>query len=213
MKIKSKKTLGVWLFCALLLVLIAVPVVRIVHDYPAINLPTERGAQRVAVVLGAKTRGDVMSNVLRTRVDEAITLYQSGQVQHLIFTGGFRDKDPECDSSESHLARTYAVRQGVPDSAIRIEVVSTDTYSNIEQAKRIIDQQGFTEVLLVSDRCHLARAQMMARDLGMTVQPAPVRHSAFQSNLAKLGFVLREWVKTWAYCLGWRRDSSIRARG
>ena len=208
---KSKIALGI--FVTVLCAWLVAPIMRIIHTYPPVNLPTEHGAQRVAVVLGAKTRADTMSNVLRARVDEAIALYQSGQVQHLIFTGGFRDKDPEHEPSESNLARAYAMGRGIPSSAIFIEKFSTDTYSNLEQAKRIIDQQGFTEVLLVSDRWHLARAQMMARDLGVTVQPAPVRHSVFQSNLAKLGFVLREWVKTWAYCLGWRRDSSIRARG
>ena len=201
---KSKIALGI--FVTVLCAWLVAPIMRIIHTYPPVNLPTERGAQRVAVVLGAKTRGDTMSNVLRARVDEAIVLYQSGQVQHLIFTGGFRDKDPEHEPSESNLARAYAMGRGIPSSAIFIEKFSTDTYSNLEQAKRIIDQQGFVEVLLVSDRWHLVRAQMMARDLGMKVQAAPLRHSAFQSNLAQLEFVLREWVKTWAYCLGWRRN-------
>ena len=133
---KSKIALGI--FVTVLCAWLVAPIMRIIHPYPPVNLPTERGAQRVA--------------------------------------------------------------------AIFIEKFSTDTYSNLEQAKRIIDQQGFVEVLLVSDRWHLVRAQMMARDLGMKVQAAPVRHSAFQSNLAQLEFVLREWVKTWAYCLGWRRN-------
>ena len=205
MKIKSKKTLGVWLFCALLLVWIAVPAVRIIHAYPPVNLPTEHGVRRVAVVLGAKTHDHEMSNALRARVDEAVALYQSGQVQYLIFTGGFRDKDPSREPSESSLARTYALRQGIPNHTIQIEEVSIDTYSNIEQAKHIIEREGFVEVLLISDRWHLARAQRMAQDLGLSVIPAPVRHSVFQSYRSKIDFVLREWLKIWAYRLGWRR--------
>ncbi|MBS1174255.1 MAG: multidrug transporter [Burkholderiaceae bacterium] len=201
---KSKIALG--MFVTVLCAWLVAPIMRIIHTYPPVNLPTEHGAQRVAVVLGAKTRGGVMSNVLRARVDEAIALYQSGQVQHLIFTGGFRDKDPAREPSESHLARAYAMGRGIPNSVIWIEEFSTDTYSNIQQAKHIIEQQKFAEVLLVSDRWHLARAQKMAQDLGLSVVPVPVRHSVFQSYPTKIGFVLREWLKTWAYCLGWRRN-------
>ena len=184
---------------------LALPIVAIVHDYPLVNLPTEQGVRRVAVVLGAKTRGDMMSNVLRARVDEAIVLYRSGQVQHLIFTGGFRDKDSAREPSESYLAWAYALYHGVPSNAIQIEEFSTDTYSNIKQAKHIIEHEKFIEVLLVSDRWHLARAQKMAQDLGLAVIPVPVRHSVFKSYGLKIDFVLREWLKIWAYRLGWRR--------
>ncbi len=205
MKIMSKRALGV--LGVVLCVWLALPIAAIVHDYPPINLPTEPSRSRVAVVLGAKTHGHEMSNALRARVDEAIALYQSGQVQHLIFTGGFRDKDPLREPSESSLARTYALRQGVSNQAIQIEEVSIDTYSNIEQAKLIIEREGFVEALLVSDRWHLARAQTIAQDLGLSVIPAPVMHSAFQSYRSKIDFVLREWLKIWAYRLGWRRGT------
>ena len=184
---------------------LALPIVAIVHDYPLVNLPTEQGVRRVAVVLGAKTRGDMMSNVLRARVDEAIVLYRSGQVQHLIFTGGFRDNDSAREPSESYLAWAYALYHGVPSNAIQIEEFSTDTYSNIKQAKHIIEHEKFVEVLLVSDRWHLARAQKMAQELGLAVIPVPVRHSVFKSYGSKIDFVLREWLKIWAYRLGWRR--------
>ena len=60
---KSKIALGI--FVTVLCAWLVAPIMRIIHTYPPVNLPTERGAQRVAVVLGAKTRGDTMSNVLR----------------------------------------------------------------------------------------------------------------------------------------------------
>ena len=80
--------------CAILILTIR----AIIQDYPPYRLsdgyssvPLER---RAALVLGAKTQDNVMSNALRARVDYAIELYHTGQVGAVIFTGGFRDKDP-----------------------------------------------------------------------------------------------------------------------
>ena len=93
--------------------------------------------QRAALVLGAKTKDNVMSNALRARVDYAIELYQTGQVGAVIFTGGFRDKDPAREQSESALARDYAVQRGVPTQRIWIEQRSTTTLENLREAQAI----------------------------------------------------------------------------
>lgn len=176
----------------------------IVHDYPPLNSPTSASVRSVAVVLGAKSQGLTMSNVLRSRVDESIALYQSGQVQAVVFTGGYRDKNPQIDASESALARAYAIAHGVPSDMIWMDERSVDTWGNLTQAGALVQQNGWTRVLLVSDRWHLARAQMMANDLGMVTVAAPVRESVYRSDAAQLGFILREVVKIWAYALGWK---------
>lgn len=187
---------------ALLVALCVIMTVRpIIQDYPPFSpsaVPLER---RVALVLGAKTKDDVISNALRARLDYAIELYQSGQVGALIFTGGFRDKDPARESSESELARAYARARGVPNERIWTESVSTTTLENLREARTIIGAQGFTEVALVSDRWHLARAQVMARDLGLVAVPAPTPYSAYRSFWRQTQFVWHElWVR-WAYAL------------
>ena len=159
--------------CAILILTIR----TIIQDYPPYRLsdgyssmPLER---RAALVLGAKTQDNVMSNALRARVDYAIELYQTGQVGAVIFTGGFRDKDPAREQSESALARDYAVQRGVPTQRIWIEQRSTTTLENLREAQAIVNAQGFAQVALVSDRWHLALAQAMARDLDLPVVPAP----------------------------------------
>ena len=187
--------------CAILILTIR----TIIQDYPPYRLsdgyssmPLER---RAALVLGAKTQDNVMSNALRARVDYAIELYQTGQVGAVIFTGGFRDKDPAREQSESALARDYAVQRGVPTQRIWIEQRSTTTLENLREAQAIVNAQGFAQVALVSDRWHLARAQAMARDLGLSVVPAPTPYSVYRSSWPQAKFIGRVLWTRWAYAV------------
>ena len=187
--------------CAILILTIR----TIIQDYPPYRLsdgyssmPLER---RAALVLGAKTQDNVMSNALRARVDYAIELYQTGQVGAVIFTGGFRDKDPAREQSESALARDYAVQRGVPSERIWIEQRSTTTLENLREAQAIVNAQGFAQVALVSDRWHLARAQAMARDLDLPVVPAPTPYSVYRSPWHQAKFIWRELWTRWAYAV------------
>ena len=187
--------------CAILILTIR----TIIQDYPPYRLsdgyssmPLER---RAALVLGAKTQDNVMSNALRARVDYAIELYHTGQVGAVIFTGGFRDKDPAREWSESALARDYAVQRGVPTQRIWIEQRSTTTLENLREAQAIVNAQGFAQVALVSDRWHLARAQAMARDLDLPVVPAPTPYSVYRSSWPQAKFIGRELWTRWAYAV------------
>ena len=187
--------------CAILILTIR----TIIQDYPPYRLsdgyssmPLER---RAALVLGAKTQDNVMSNALRARVDYAIELYHTGQVGAVIFTGGFRDKDPAREWSESALARDYAMQRGVPSERIWIEQRSTTTLENLREAQAIVNAQGFAQVALVSDRWHLARAQAMAHDLGLSVVPAPTPYSVYRSPWHQAKFIWRELWTRWAYAV------------
>lgn len=177
----------------------------IIQDYPPYHLSDGYSGvsreQRAALVLGAKTHDNEMSNVLRARVDYAIELYLMGQVGAVIFTGGFRDKDPARESSESVLARDYAVQHGVLSERIWIEQRSTTTLENLREAQAIVNVQGFTQVVLVSDRWHLARAQAMAHDLGLSVVLAPTPYSAYRSSWRQAQFIGRELWARWAYAV------------
>lgn len=198
MKIKY----GLWMLLAVLglgVAIVLAPLPRIVQDYPPAQVTAAHHPRSVAVVLGAKTKDNLMSNALRARVDTAIEIYQSGQVAYLLFTGGFRDKDPARELSEAELARDYAMTHGIPTERIRIETISVDTRSNLTEAQKIIDREQFSPVLLVSDRWHLARATMMARDMGLNIIPVPTARSAFVSLGAKLRFIVNEWVKIQHY--------------
>jgi uncharacterized SAM-binding protein YcdF (DUF218 family) len=142
-----------------------------------------------ALVLGAGVWDSRPSPVFEERIRHAIYLYREGQVKALIFTGGLGAGDR---LAEAEAARAYALARGVPGEHIYCETVSRITYENIVQASQIVDRQGFTRILVVSDPLHMKRAVAMARDLGLDAHPSPTPTSRYRTWKSKLGFLLRE---------------------
>lgn len=143
-----------------------------------------------AVVLGAAAWGDEPSPVLRERVNHAIHLYKEGYTKLLILTGGRADEE---NQAESEVARSYAIRQGVPASAIRIETKSVITEQNMSYAYELGAKEGVRTWTIVSDPLHMKRAMAMAKHAGMEeAYASPTQTSAYRTTTSKLPFLLRE---------------------
>jgi uncharacterized SAM-binding protein YcdF (DUF218 family) len=127
--------------------------------------------------------------VFAERIKHGIHLYQEGQVEALVFTGGLGRGDR---LTEAEAARAYAIARGVPPEQIYVETVSTVTYENVREAAKIVEQQGFGRVLMVSDPLHMKRSVTTARDLGLDAHPSPTPTSRYRSWWSKLGFLVRE---------------------
>src|SRR5687768_3339266 len=82
----------------------------------------------VAIVLGAAVWDAEPSPVFAARIDHAIWLFEKGQMELLIFTGGRAEGDR---LSEAEAARDYALAKGIPRSAIYLETTSTSTHGNL----------------------------------------------------------------------------------
>lgn len=142
-----------------------------------------------AIVLGAGVIDERPSPVLRERINHALNLYRAGVVDTIIFTGGIGQGDR---MTESEVARAYALEQGIPADRILIETASHITYENLIEAQKIVREQGFDRVLIVSDPLHMRRAMTMADDLGLNAAPSPTPTSAYVSWQRKAKFLLRE---------------------
>jgi uncharacterized SAM-binding protein YcdF (DUF218 family) len=139
--------------------------------------------------MGAAVWGARPSPVFAERIKHSIHLYQQGQVEAIIFTGGVGRGD---QLAEGEAARTYAIARGVPAEDIFYETVSTITYENVAEAAKIVRRQGFGRVLIVSDPIHMKRSVITARDLGLDAHPSPTPTSRYQSWWSKFGFLVRE---------------------
>lgn len=142
-----------------------------------------------AVVLGAAVFRERPSPVFRERINHAIRLYQEGQVKAIIFTGGVGTNDR---ISEGEAGRQYALSAGIPDEAILVESTSMNTFQNLNNALQIITDQGFRQVLIVSDPYHMRRAMAYAEDVGINAEPSPTTTSRYQSFWSKMRFLVRE---------------------
>lgn len=144
-----------------------------------------------AIILGAAAWYKRPSPVFEERIRHGIWLYKNGYVKKLILTGG---KSKNAPFSEAWVARRYAILHGIPKDDIDIEEVSLTTRENLINAKAIMEKNGYTTVLIVSDPLHMRRAITIANDLGLDASPSPTPTTRYASLSAKTNFLAQE---TW----------------
>jgi uncharacterized SAM-binding protein YcdF (DUF218 family) len=148
-----------------------------------------------AIVLGAAVWNDVPSPVFQARIDHAIALYKSGDIQNIYFTGG----SSEGEVSEGEVAKHYARTQGVKPEDIAIETYSKTTFQNLKNIATQIEPG--TSVLIITDPLHEFRSVHMARYLGMNAYPSPTPFTRYVSLKTNVPFLLREVYFTFVYLI------------
>jgi SanA protein len=119
-----------------------------------------------ALVLGAGVREDGSpSDVLRDRLDVALSLYRDGRVERILVSGDHRAESYD----EPNAMRRYLEANGVPRAAIFMDHAGFDTYSSMWRAKNVF---GAERVVVVTQAFHLPRALYVARSLGMAAEGA-----------------------------------------
>ena len=151
-----------------------------------------------AIILGAAVRGAEPSPVFAERIRHGITLYKSGRVKYLLFTGG---KGDGARWAESEVGRNMALAAGVPATAIFTEARSHTTLENITEAKRVMQREGLVDAIIVSDPLHLYRAGLMAKDNGIIATSSPTPTTRYRSFSTKADFLAREIFFTNVYWL------------
>ncbi len=133
--------------------------VRAYYDrrlYAVENVP----GRPVAVVFGAAVYGDRLSAVLRDRVDTAIALYRTGQVERILVSG-----DNSSDFyDEPGAMRDYAIEQGVPAADVIADPAGHRTYDTCFRAREVY---GVESAILVTQAFHLPRALLTCGSMGI----------------------------------------------
>ena len=149
----------------------------------------QAGPADAIVVLGAAAYDARPSPVFTERIRHGIELYERGYAGALVFTGGYGDG---ARFSESQVARTFAVRAGVPEQAILIETLSRTTYQNLARSRDLLSDHGLQRVIVVSDPLHMARALRLCRHLGIDAVGSPTPSTRFRSFRTQWRFLARE---------------------
>jgi uncharacterized SAM-binding protein YcdF (DUF218 family) len=145
------------------------------------------------VVLGAAQYRGRPSPVLRARLDHAIGLYARGLAPRLVLTGGIAEGDT---ASEAAVSREYALRAGVPDSAILTENDGRTTSQSIAGVARLLHSRQMERVVLVSDPFHVLRASRLGTREGLDVLMSPTRTDDVWRRVARQpAYFLAETVK------------------
>jgi uncharacterized SAM-binding protein YcdF (DUF218 family) len=107
----------------------------------------------------------------------------------LVLTGGRGYGDT---TSEAAVGRSYARKQGVPDTVIFLEDKGRTTRESMLGVADILEKRGIRTAILVSDPFHMLRLSITGRRFGMIPYTSPTRTSPISPN--------RE--KRWRYMLG-----------
>lgn len=127
----------------------------------------------VIIVLGARVRPDgTLSNSLEYRLETAMQAYEQGMADYLIVCGA-QGKDEPC--AEAQAMRDYLVERGVPESCVFLDDESFNTRQNIENARAIMQEQGFESAIVVTNAYHVARAKALCADAGIEVLGAAAK--------------------------------------
>lgn len=148
------------------------------------------------VVMGAAQYNGRPSAVLAARLDHAIELYKAGYGRYLFLTGGNLPGDR---TTEAEAGQRYALRRGVPQSAILTEKSGGSTLESIRHVRDVLDSKGLRTALFVSDRTHMLRVLRLAADTGIEAwgsptetSPAdseqPMHFNAFMHEMGALGY-------------------------
>jgi len=131
--------------------------------------------------------------VLRARLDHALDLWQRGLAPRLIFTGGFGPGDT---TSEAAVSRMYALRHGVPDTAILMENEGRTTRESFAAVAAIMRARQMRTAILVSDPFHMLRLRILSSQYGVDAYTSPTKTSPISANRGQtLGYVLSESIK------------------
>ena len=152
----------------------------------------------VAIVLGAGTASGKISHVYEQRILHAINLLNKGKVRKILFTGGYGEGQ---QISDSRAAQNYAMQKGVFKSQILLEEESTITYSNIKNARNIMQENSLLSALVVSDPYHMKRSMAMCEKVGIDALPSPTPTTMYRSRMIKFKFLMKESFNLWGYQL------------
>jgi uncharacterized SAM-binding protein YcdF (DUF218 family) len=153
--------------------------------------PTVRQADAI-LVLGAAQYNGRPSPVFQARLDHALELYDRGYAPLLIMTGGVGRGDT---LAEGEVGRRYAVRHGVPESAILVEEEGVTSAESVAAAAALMRAYELETALIVSDPFHMLRLELLARRAGVRPYRAPTPTSRLARGSHKWGFyIVRESV-------------------
>lgn len=116
------------------------------------------------IILGCSVYGKTPSPFLRERLNEGIRVYKAGYAHKIIVSGG---KGPGETIPEAEAMESYLVKKGIDSSDIIVENNSRTTYENISNSKKIMDKNNFKSAIVVSNKYHLKRAELLCKRLNI----------------------------------------------
>lgn len=164
------------------------------------------------VVLGKRLRNNLPDHDYRLRLERAVQLYHGNKDRHVYLLGGITG---DAEISESRAGLHFLENNGINPANIHIEESSHNTLENFEMLRSNVSIQDHN-IVLITNRYHLARAGVMARQFGYNTELCAAESAASKGLLAKLGYLgeslLLHWFMTGLCYAKITRNKSILIR-
>ena len=140
------------------------------------------------LVLGCQVRGEIPTYQLQDRLNAAIEVLDTHPDSMCIVSGGQENGEA---ITEAEAMRRFLEARGISPERIFKEESSSSTEENIRFSKRILDEHGITDgVMIVTSDYHQYRANIYARQNGIDTG-----HCSARTSLRRLA---NSWVREWA---------------
>jgi uncharacterized SAM-binding protein YcdF (DUF218 family) len=159
------------------------------------------------------------------RIFHAARLWRAGKAPIVVSSGG---GGPYIGGPQtpSEAMADILVELGVARDAIVLEKQSRNTYENALYSKRLLDERGIRDVLVVTSASHMLRALSVFRSLGLHAIPAPTDYEGGGAidytwptvwipdagALVGTGMAMKEYLGIAVYTLrGWIHVDALRS--
>jgi uncharacterized SAM-binding protein YcdF (DUF218 family) len=122
---------------------------------------------------------DELSSRTLIRCVHAAEVYHQGPPLPVVVSGGIVDPRT-IGRPDGDLMRDFLVEHGVQPADVIVENGSRSTYENALESRKLLEQRGIREVILVTDASHMLRAVCCFRKQGIRAMPAACHHLATQ---------------------------------
>ncbi len=182
---------------------------KLEKTYPVYN--GEEHADAI-VVLGGGTvtkstpRPMVEVNGAGDRIIYAADLYRRGCAERMVLGGSYiawRDgevlTEDGVSSPASEMAELMTDSFDIPEAALIVQDRSVNTYEEAVEDAKILRENGFSKIILVSSATHMRRAVPLFEKQGLEVIPAPTDFSFSDQEWKNL---LRfDWETAWSFLI------------
>jgi len=99
----------------------------------------------------------------KSRVRKAAELYKNGAASLVVMSGAWTYHfDIHPTRSEAEAMKEYAIKLGIPESAIIEESKSMDTIGNVYFTKKdVVEPRGFTNIAIIASEDHMPRVKYL----------------------------------------------------
>ena len=187
---------------------VVAPAYGVSQVWRAANNPVIRQADVIAV-LGAAQLNGKPGEALEARLVEAKRVFELGYAPSIITVGGGAPGDR---TTEAASGKFWLRNNGVPASKVTAVEVGRDTLTSTKAFTEVMRKRLVSDVIIVTDPFHCARAISMANDQGVLATCSPVQNGPNTLENSGYRYLIREAAAYLAYITVGKRGIQISDR-